>query len=252
MSTSSELNLHPTSGTPTTTNKKRKRVALTPHRDEIERWVAQGHSDAWIASALGTSPSSVQSFRSRHDIYRGSVGRPAAVSAEGDADSDADRQDHSVFEGVLEHGEESGYGLWLDPAVADDPRFKRGFAGVSDINVSVEKDRIVLTAADGANSADAANVPAENLQDLQGVQPGLTDFERAATSTPSSNRETGRLKFFNAEKGFGFIIRGGGEEIFFHRSELETGGEPAQGEELSYEVSSNDRGLKAVDVRAAS
>lgn len=248
MSTSSEQNLQPASGASNTTNKKSKRVALAPHREEIERWVAQGHSDAWIASALGTSPSSVQSFRSRHDIYRvsGDRGRPASASRDGA------EQDQSVYEGVLEHGEEDGYGLWLDPAVADDPLFERGFAGVSDINVSIEKNRIVLTPADGANSADTANVSAENLQNLQGVQPDLTDFEGAATLTLSSNRETGRLKFFNAEKGFGFIIREGGEEIFFHRSELETGGEPAQGEVLSYEVSSNDRGLKAVDVRAAS
>lgn len=189
MPSSSELNLQPASGA---SNNKRRRVALTPHKDEIERWVSQGYSDAWIASALGTSPSSVQSFRSRHDIYRGS--RRQAAEASGGEDNG--EQDQSVYEGVLEHGGETGYGLWLDPAVADDPLFKRGFSGVSDINVKLEKERIVLTPAAASGAADTDGVSAEELQRLQ---PGLTDFERAAKSAPSSNRENGRLKFFDGE-----------------------------------------------------
>ena len=137
MTSSSELNLQPASGAAS----KKRRVALTPHKSEIERWVSQGYSDSWIGSALGTSPSSVQSFRSRHEIYRVLRGQPAEASG----GEDGSEQDQSVFEGVLEHGQESGYGLWLDPAVAEDPLFKRGFSGVSDINVSIEEERIVLT-----------------------------------------------------------------------------------------------------------
>jgi hypothetical protein len=38
--------------------------------DDIPRWVEEDRSDEWIASALGTSPSSVQAFRSRNAIYR--------------------------------------------------------------------------------------------------------------------------------------------------------------------------------------
>ena len=47
-----------------------KRVSLSKFIDDIQRWVEEDKSDEWIASALGTSPSSVQSFRSRNAIYR--------------------------------------------------------------------------------------------------------------------------------------------------------------------------------------
>src|SRR5215212_4947780 len=48
-----------------------QRVSLRRFVEDIRHWVEEGRSDDWIASALGTSPSSVQSFRSRHAIYRG-------------------------------------------------------------------------------------------------------------------------------------------------------------------------------------
>ena len=47
-----------------------QRVSLRKFIDDIRRWVEEDRSDEWIASALGTSPSSVQSFRSRNAIYR--------------------------------------------------------------------------------------------------------------------------------------------------------------------------------------
>ena len=48
----------------------KKRIALKPHMEQIKEWVEAGKTDDWIADALGTSASSVQSFRSRNDIYR--------------------------------------------------------------------------------------------------------------------------------------------------------------------------------------
>ena len=47
-----------------------RRVALKPHASKIRRWVDEGRSDDWIAQELNTTPSSVQSFRSRNAIYR--------------------------------------------------------------------------------------------------------------------------------------------------------------------------------------
>ena len=38
-----------------------KRVALKPHAARIREWVGQGRNDGWIAQALGTSASSVES-----------------------------------------------------------------------------------------------------------------------------------------------------------------------------------------------
>jgi hypothetical protein len=47
-----------------------RRVALKPHASKIRRWVEEGRGDEWIAQELNTTPSSVQSFRSRNSIYR--------------------------------------------------------------------------------------------------------------------------------------------------------------------------------------
>ena len=58
------------------------------------------------------------------------------------------------LEGTFDHGEE-GYGLWLDPAVADDPVYAEHWAGHRPVTVVVEAERIVITRS-GENS-DAAD-----------------------------------------------------------------------------------------------
>jgi hypothetical protein len=48
-----------------------------------------------------------------------------------------------ALEGTFDHGEE-GYGLWLDPAVADDPIYAEHWAGHRPVTVTVEQDQIVI------------------------------------------------------------------------------------------------------------
>jgi hypothetical protein len=52
----------------------------------------------------------------------------------------------SRLEGTFDHGEE-GYGLWLDPAVQDDPVYAEHWAGHRPVQVVVEAERIVITRA---------------------------------------------------------------------------------------------------------
>ncbi|MGH2903302.1 MAG: hypothetical protein ACRDK7_06935 [Solirubrobacteraceae bacterium] len=47
------------------------------------------------------------------------------------------------LEGTFDHGEE-GYGLWLDPAVQDNPVYAEHWAGQRSVEVLVEEDRIVI------------------------------------------------------------------------------------------------------------
>ncbi len=47
------------------------------------------------------------------------------------------------LEGTFDHGEE-GYGLWLDPAIQDDPIYAEHWAGHRPVEVAVEEDRIVI------------------------------------------------------------------------------------------------------------
>ena len=47
------------------------------------------------------------------------------------------------LEGTFDHGDE-GYGLWLDPAVADNPVYAEHWAGHRTVTVTIEEDQIVI------------------------------------------------------------------------------------------------------------
>jgi hypothetical protein len=59
------------------------------------------------------------------------------------------------LEGTFDHGEE-GYGLWLDPAVQDDPVYAEHWAGHRPVTVTVEAERIVITRT-GEEPEDASS-----------------------------------------------------------------------------------------------
>jgi hypothetical protein len=50
------------------------------------------------------------------------------------------------LEGTFDHGEE-GYGLWLDPAIQENPTYAEHWAGHRSVEVEVEEDRIVIRRA---------------------------------------------------------------------------------------------------------
>jgi len=54
------------------------------------------------------------------------------------------RKRTGALEGTFDHGDE-GYGLWLDPAVQDDPVYAEHWAGHRPVTVVVEPERIVIT-----------------------------------------------------------------------------------------------------------
>jgi hypothetical protein len=56
------------------------------------------------------------------------------------------------LEGTFDHGDE-GYGLWLDPAVQDDPVYAEHWAGHRPVTVTIEPDRIVISRA-GEDAGD--------------------------------------------------------------------------------------------------
>jgi hypothetical protein len=55
----------------------------------------------------------------------------------------ATRNDKTSLEATFDHGQD-GYGLWLDPAVADDPIYIDHWAGHRSVSVTVEPDRIII------------------------------------------------------------------------------------------------------------
>ena len=67
--------------------------------------------------------------------------------------SRARKQSAGPLEGTFDHGEE-GYGLWLDPAVADDPVYAEHWAGHRPVEVTIEEDQIVIRRAGGDEEDD--------------------------------------------------------------------------------------------------
>ena len=57
------------------------------------------------------------------------------------------------LEGSFDHGEE-GYGLWLDPAVADDPVYAEHWAGHRPVTVTIDEEQIVIRRAGPEAGAD--------------------------------------------------------------------------------------------------
>jgi hypothetical protein len=53
------------------------------------------------------------------------------------------RRKATTLEATFDHGEE-GYGLWLDPAVQDDPIYAEYWAGHRPVEVAIEEDQIVI------------------------------------------------------------------------------------------------------------
>jgi cold shock protein len=69
----------------------------------------------------------------------------------------------------------------------------------------------------------------------------------------SQERETGTVKWFNAQKGYGFIERQGGNDVFVHHSEIEGEGyrELREGEKVTFIVTQGQKGPQASQVRRA-
>ncbi len=71
-----------------------------------------------------------------------------------------------------------------------------------------------------------------------------------ATSKAGSSKETGSVKWFNASKGFGFISRSNGEEIFVHFRSIVGQRSLRDGQLVEFSVTTGSKGLQAEDVVA--
>jgi CspA family cold shock protein len=65
-----------------------------------------------------------------------------------------------------------------------------------------------------------------------------------------SDRVTGTVKWFNGAKGFGFIAREGGEDVFVHYTAIRGDGfkNLEEGQSVEFEVTQGKKGLQATDV----
>jgi CspA family cold shock protein len=95
-------------------------------------------------------------------------------------------------------------------------------------------------------------------QAAAGHHPVLEDRQQAAPSSTTgaaatdAGRENGQVKWFNVSKGFGFITKDDGEEIFVHFRSIRGEGRRSlrDGQRVSFIVAQSDKGPQAEDVVA--
>jgi CspA family cold shock protein len=79
------------------------------------------------------------------------------------------------------------------------------------------------------------------------------DFVESRSRKREFMKETGTVKWFNAAKGFGFIARENGEDVFVHFSAIESAGYRSldEGARVSFVVKNGPKGLQAEQVALA-
>ena len=134
--------------------------------DEID---LRAEDDALIAAELEAA----EAARAEEEARRAAE---AAEAADGDDDEDDDEDEDDEdagrkrrrgrrggrgrrkgagreLEGTFDHGEE-GYGLWLDPAVEDNPVYAEHWAGHRPVSVTIEENQIVIRRAGDDDNGD--------------------------------------------------------------------------------------------------
>jgi hypothetical protein len=126
----------------------------------------RAEDDALVAAALDAEPEEAD---------------PESEDGDGDSDDKPKRRrgrrggrsrrggrgPRKPLEGTFDHGDE-GYGLWLDPAVQDDPVYAEHWAGHRPVTVTVEQDQIVIRRAgeeEGESSEDEDGGAADSPMD---------------------------------------------------------------------------------------
>jgi hypothetical protein len=128
--------------------------------DEID---LRAEDDALVAAELEAAEAKrAEEEAARLAEEEAEAARKAAAGEEDEPEADAkpaprrrgrrggrrSRSAPGALEGTFDHGEE-GYGLWLDPAVADNPIYAEHWAGHRPVEVTVEEDQIVIRRAGG-------------------------------------------------------------------------------------------------------
>ena len=93
-----------------------------------------------------------------------------------------------------------------------------------------------------ASLAVAVNYPSKSEVASRGPVPVATKDKKLATGT---------VKFFNAEKGYGFISREGGDDVFVHFSAIQGTGYKTleEGQQVEFDIGPGRKGDEAQNVR---
>ena len=123
--------------------------APTDYDDEID---LRAEDDALIAAELDAAQAERSDDEEEDDEEGGERRGRRRRGRRGGRSARTRRRTSGPLEATFDHGEE-GYGLWLDPAVADDPIYAEYWAGHRPVEVAIEEDQIVIRRA-GAEESD--------------------------------------------------------------------------------------------------
>jgi hypothetical protein len=131
--------------------------------DEID---LRAEDDALIAAELEAAQKAREKEEAEAAKKAAAKARARRATADDDDDDEAEDEDGDKpsrrrgrrggrrrkartgpLEGTFDHGDE-GYGLWLDPAVQDDPVYAEHWAGHRPVEITIEEDQIVIKRVD--------------------------------------------------------------------------------------------------------
>ncbi len=138
-----------------TTGEEGGEAAAAEFTEEID---LRAEDDALIAAELEAAEAErrAQAEREAEEAEEAEAAERDAEEAEEEEDGRRSRRgrrgggrrrrrakDTGPLEGTFDHGEE-GYGLWLDPAIQDNPIYAEHWAGHRPVEVTIEEDQIVI------------------------------------------------------------------------------------------------------------
>jgi hypothetical protein len=132
----------------------------------------RAEDDALVAAALDAEPEETEDEAESED---GEDGAKAPARRRGRRGGRSRRSSprgggKRGLEGTFDHGDE-GYGLWLDPAVQDDPVYAEHWAGHRPVTVTIEQDQIVIRRA--GEQENGAGEPAAEASEPEADAPEL-------------------------------------------------------------------------------
>jgi CspA family cold shock protein len=92
---------------------------------------------------------------------------------------------------------------------------------------------------------------ANNHDRTERPAPKIKPFSFSKGDLAMSERVVGTVKWFNSSKGFGFIQRDGGPDVFVHFSAIKVDGYKSltEGQKVEFSIEQGPKGLQAADVK---
>jgi len=118
-------------------------AAAADFDDEID---LRAEDDALIAAELDAAAQALDAAEEADDEESEEGKAKPRRGRRGGRTSRSRKKPATTLEATFDHGEE-GYGLWLDPAVQDDPVYAEYWAGHRLVEVTLEEDQIVIRRA---------------------------------------------------------------------------------------------------------